>query len=247
MIVEAWASFSAPYRVRFDEAAADGLLRTSGLLRYAQDLAWMHSVARGFDRRWYRERGLNWVVRAVDLGVAGSIPLGVTLEATTEVVGQRRVWARRLGTFRLDGACVARVQTDWLLLDTANRPTRLPLEFEGAFAPLSAREPLGRVDLPVAPPETPRSVIRVRPQELDPMRHVNNAVYLDWFEECVARWEPEAKDIGSIPRRVRMEYLGSAEPGAELVATTWRDGDGWDFLLETRTGQPVVKAALRSG
>ena len=35
---------SAPYRVRFDEAGPDGLLRTSVLLRYAQDLAWYHSA-----------------------------------------------------------------------------------------------------------------------------------------------------------------------------------------------------------
>ena len=31
------------YRVRFDEADADGWLRPSGLLRYAQDMAWRHS------------------------------------------------------------------------------------------------------------------------------------------------------------------------------------------------------------
>ncbi len=31
----------------------DGRLRTSGLLRYAQDLAWIHSASRGFDRAWY--------------------------------------------------------------------------------------------------------------------------------------------------------------------------------------------------
>ena len=48
------------YRVRFDEAGPDGLLRASGLLRYAQDVAWMHSEALGFDRAWYRERDLAW-------------------------------------------------------------------------------------------------------------------------------------------------------------------------------------------
>ena len=54
---------SAPYRVRFDEAGPDGLLRTSVLLRYAQDVAWHHSTSRGFDRAWYAERGLAWLVR----------------------------------------------------------------------------------------------------------------------------------------------------------------------------------------
>ena len=46
------------FRVRFDEAGPDGLVRTSTLLRYAQDLAAHHSAERGFDRAWYAERGL---------------------------------------------------------------------------------------------------------------------------------------------------------------------------------------------
>ncbi len=41
---------TVPYRVRFDEAGPDGFLRTSVLLRYAQDVAWHHSASRGFGR-----------------------------------------------------------------------------------------------------------------------------------------------------------------------------------------------------
>src|SRR4029078_6036089 len=47
----------ARYRVRFDEAGPDGRLRTSGLMRYAQDLAWLHSTALGFGREWDAEGG----------------------------------------------------------------------------------------------------------------------------------------------------------------------------------------------
>ena len=35
--------YVAGYRVRFDEAGADGRVRTGSLLRYAQDIAWRHS------------------------------------------------------------------------------------------------------------------------------------------------------------------------------------------------------------
>jgi len=50
------ARYEAAYRVRFDEAGPDGRLRTSGLLRYTQDLAARHSEALGYDRAWYRAR-----------------------------------------------------------------------------------------------------------------------------------------------------------------------------------------------
>ncbi len=36
-----------PYRVRFDECGPDGLARSSALLRYAQDVAWVHSEQHG--------------------------------------------------------------------------------------------------------------------------------------------------------------------------------------------------------
>lgn len=51
---------SAPYRVRFDEAGPDGLLRTSVLLRLAQDLAWHHSAA----DVWPAQHG--WSFRVLD-------------------------------------------------------------------------------------------------------------------------------------------------------------------------------------
>ena len=86
---------SAQYRVRFDEAGPDGLLRTSVLLRYAQDLAWYHSALRGFDRAWYTERRLTWLVRAAEVGVVAPMRVGDELVGTTMVVGWRRVWARR--------------------------------------------------------------------------------------------------------------------------------------------------------
>ena len=89
------AGVTVPYRVRFDECGADGIVRTSSLLRYAQDVAWVHSEQLGFDREWYTSRGLAWVVRAAELGILQSVPLGMTLSVSTRITGFRKVWARR--------------------------------------------------------------------------------------------------------------------------------------------------------
>src|SRR6266567_951777 len=88
--------YVAGYRVRFDEAGPDGRVRTSALLRYAQDVAWRHSEHLGFDRRWYTRRGRWWVVRSLELAVLAPIPMGRTLRVSTAVIGHRRIWARRL-------------------------------------------------------------------------------------------------------------------------------------------------------
>ena len=259
-----WDPFEAPFRVRFDESGPDGLVRTSTLLRYAQDIAWQHSDARGYDREWYRERGLTWVVRAVAIEVAGPIPMGTTLQATTSVVGHRRVWSRRRGDFRLPAEPVvagsppaATVITDWLLLDRANRPARIPPEFEAAFELLPATNGLIRVALESAPEDAVHSRLAVRPHELDPLVHANNAVYLDWLEESVLAAEatavaptqagPPPGLTRRIPRRYRMEYAGSAEPEVNLESALWPVDGGWAYRLAAPGGADLVRARVDGG
>ncbi len=236
---------SAPYRVRFDEAGPDGLLRTSVLLRYAQDLAWYHSAQRGFDRAWYAERRLAWLVRAAEVGVLAPVRVGAELVGTTRVVGGRRVWARRRTEFQdADGSLVAWVHIDWVLLDARGTPTRIPPEFAVAFGALSATFGLARVDLGAAPLDAAPTTHTVRPQELDPMDHVNNAVYADWLEEQVIAAGGLA-DVRSIPRTARLDYARAAESGATVVATTWREPDGsWSSRVADAVGTDLLRARL---
>jgi acyl-ACP thioesterase len=241
-------SCSAPYRVRFDEAAPDGLLRTSVLLRYAQDLAWFHSASRGFDRGWYAERGLTWLVRAAEIDVLQPIRVGSDLVGTTRVVGSRRVWARRRTDLRTsDGVIAADIRIDWLLLDRRGSPTRIPPEFGPIFGMHQQPVELARVDLPGAPDDARTTTIAVRPQELDPMDHVNNAVYADWVEEQVLSGAGAA-DVRAIPRRLRLEYARAAAAGATVSATTWREPGGpWACRIVEADGADVLRARLSSG
>jgi len=235
----------ATYWVRFDEATPGGLLRTSGLLRYAQDVAWRHSEALGFDRPWYAERRLAWLVRGAELEVAGSIPMGTSLAVSTHVVGYRKVWARRRAEFRPpDGSLLAWVLTDWVLIDARGRPTRVPEAIASNFPAPAPVEPLLRVDLPPAPDGAARRAFQVRPQELDPMDHVNNAVYLDWLEESILAAAGDASGgIDSVPRRYRLEYLAAAAPKASVQALTWRD-QGWAHRLTGADGAELLRARV---
>ena len=235
---------TVPFRVRFDEAGPDGLLRTSSLLRYAQDLASFHSAELGFDRAWYTERGLAWLARAAVVAILAPIAHGAVLDGTTRVVGERRVWARRRTEFiDGDGRLVAWTHVDWVLLDARGGPTRIPPEFEIAFGTPKADFPLGRVPLEPTPAQAARLVFHVRPQELDPMDHVNNAVYADWLDESiVAVGGTEA--VRHVPRTLRLEYVRSAEPAATLSSAVWTIDDGWAFRLTDADGTELSRARL---
>ena len=130
------------YRVRFDEADADGWLRPSGLLRYSQDMAWRHSTEDGFEREWYEARGMAGLVRNCKLTITRPITYGDVLSVSTEVVGWRHVWARRHSRIRRieseDGrgedGLMATVDTDWVLLTSENRPAKVPPEVARYFS-----------------------------------------------------------------------------------------------------------------
>jgi acyl-CoA thioesterase FadM len=248
MSADAPDTCSAPYRVRFDEAGPDGRLRTSVLLRYAQDLAWYHSAARGFGRAWYAARGINWLVRTAEVAVVAPVPVGADLVGTTQVVGWRRVWARRRTEFRGDdGGLVAWVHIDWVLLDARGAPTRIPSEFDAVFGAPPASFGLARVVLDEPPSNATGLALVVRPQELDPMDHVNNAVYADWLEEAVlAAGGVEA--VRAIPRLARLEYARAAEADATVEATTWHEPTGaWSCRIADAAGADLLRARLEPG
>jgi len=239
------------YRVRFDEAGPDGVLPASGYLRFAQDMAWLHSDSAGFDRAWYRERGLTWLVRAIELDILADTHDGAELTVSTEVIGFRRVWARRRSEFTLRGAerKVATAITDWVLLNERARPSRPPAEIVDAF---TADDYFGAdfTPLRMAAAEPPSDAALVefgaRRSELDPMAHVNNAVYLDYLDELFsATGAAAANQSLPVPRRYRAEFLASAEQGVTLVGRGWPDERGWSYLLEDGE-RPLFRARLET-
>jgi len=237
------------YRARFDECRPDATIRASALLRWAQDAAWIHSERLGFGREWYAERGLAWVVRGLDLVLRGAIPMGVTTAVTTQVRGLRRVMARRRTEIVLpDGALVATVLTDWVMTDvTRGMPTRIPNEFPSLFdVPPDAFDPI-RLGPDSPPQEVAGRGFTVRPHEIDPFGHANNAVYLDWLEETVAAAGGGAA-LDAPTRRYRLEYLAPAAVGAELRAVAWRPDDRtWRYRIDGPGAVAIVRGSLETG
>ena len=170
----------------------------------------------------------TWLVRCAELEVLAPVPLGTTLLSRTAVVGQRRVWARRRGEFLLpDGTLAGWVHTDWVMIDGRGGLTRIPAIFAEEFRIPEATGQIGRVALPPTPAGTPTRRFAVRPHELDPMDHVNNAVYLDWLEEAFlaagagpdrARRRSRGATASSTRRRRTRGRCSRTRPGATTTA-----------------------------
>lgn len=236
-----------PFRVRFDECGADGTLRTSAYVRYMQDAASVHSSNAGYTREWYREHGIFWLVRYLDLRIHAPSGPGDVLSVSTEVVGFRRIWARRRSEFRDPGSRLrAEADVDWVLTSARGRPTRVPEEVVSRF-PASRRDYTpGRLDLPEQRGRATEVRRRAEPHELDPMGHINNAAYIDQLEAGFAAKAPGLAPTAS-PRRYRLQYLLPGSPGSELIWRIWPFGDTWAANLADTSGVELVRALVTTG
>lgn len=239
--------------MRFDEADADGWLRPSGLLRYAQDMAWRHSAEAGFDRAWYAARGMSWLVRNVTVSLHEPITYGDVLSISTAVVGWRQVWARRHSEVRRLGSedehardgLMATVDTDWVLLTTEGRPARVPEEIARYFSPGTpfSRD---RITLPTPEVEPTTLSTRVRPLDVDPMRHMNNAAYVDMIDDGIGRL-PEGQRLEDADR-YRIGYLRPALPGTPIDIVSWPVSETEVACrISTAGGAELTKALVSRG
>ena len=169
----------------------------------------------GSPRAWYAERGLH-VARpgGRGRGPRADRPSAAELIGTTRVVGWRRVWARRRTDFVDDGGLARRRGPD--RLGPARRARGADADPGRVRAGLRRRADDGRaarVDLGEVPAAR-RALGRARsgPQELDPMDHVNNAVYADWLDEAILGdrrrgWRGDGRGPAARPARVRARRL----------------------------------------
>jgi acyl-CoA thioesterase FadM len=170
------------------------------------------------------------------------VTYGDVLSISTQVIGWRHVWARRHSQIRRVGAeaghegdgAIATVETDWVLLTTDGRPAKVPPEVAEYFATEQqfTRE---RIVLPEPASEVTTLATRVRPLDVDPMRHMNNAAYLDMVEDGLARM-PDGQRLDS-PDCYRIGYVAPALPHTPVHVSCWAvsgrqvacrisDGDG---------------------
>lgn len=223
-LVPASARFRDTSRhVRFDECDRSGRMRAAGVLRHAQDLAWLHSDLLQFSREWYAARGVGWVVRAIDLLVDNLPGPSTPLIGTTALVGFRHVMARRrTRIFLLDGRVLADAAIDWVMVDAVGRPVRFPKEFEAFVEEVGASFAPTKVPSSDDDASSQRVEIPLRVADIDPLGHVNNAAWLELVEEALASVAPEL--LAAPRRRIRLEYLGSTAATSVAFDVQHRDG-----------------------
>jgi len=225
------------FRVRHYECDAYGHLNNANYLRYMQETAFDASAVVGYDLRRYEQMGRLWLIRETEVEYLQPLYYNDHVSVKTWVADFRRSTSRREYEFynESSGELAARGATNWVFLDsTTNRPARIPAEMVTTFTPEGASGPLpAKQAFPQAPPPPPgvfSTIRRVIWRDIDSQQHVNNAVYLEYVEECgfqvlaAHRWPAQrmmAEGFVILVRKNQIHYLQPAFTGDELEITTW--------------------------
>ncbi len=225
------------FRVRYYECDLYGHVNMSNYLRYMVEAATDASTAAGYSPEKYDQIGKSWIIRDSKVEFLNQLQFGDTFEIKTWVDDFRRVRSRRLYEFRLVGEddLIACGHTDWVFIDTkTQKPATIPEEMKAGFFPEgSPEEAPRRKPFPEAPPPPSGAVIytkKVTWSDVDPTQHVNNAKYLDYFQEANMKvvetfglpTDHSLEDgIAWFARKTQVEYRQQARLGDDLEITTY--------------------------
>jgi len=230
------ASLERTFRVRAYECDPYDHVNHANYLRYMQEAAFDASAAVGYGVARYEELGHHWLIRETDITYLRPLVYGDTVIVKTWVGDFRRVRSRRMYELRLasSGDTIATASTEWVYLNTETlRPATIPPEMVAAFRHPDLAVGERREPFPDAPPPPP-GIFRMRRvvewRDLDQVRHVNNANYLAYIEECniaatdAFGWPLDRimeLGVGIVARRYRIEYREPALLHDELEVTSF--------------------------
>ena len=216
---------SQTFAVRHIESGVNGRLTAPAFLDLFQEIAGNDADRLGFSLDALAQRRLTWMLLRLFVRFDAPLPrLGDALTLTTWPSGHNGLSAwRDAVAVDTDGQTLARVTTQWVIVDLdRRRPTRLPDDLYGFERP-----DLGRLDLADTPPTAPETAtdaaqVFVRRSDLDANRHANNARYVEWA------LEPLANGFLDAHRLATLDVLWKAEAfrGDRLDAIAGPDASG---------------------
>lgn len=210
------------YNIRSYECDRNNNLRILTLMNIFQDMADNHAHQMGLGIEYVLSRGLAWVGSNYMLEIDRLPQMHENIRIETWPSEQRRIGAiRDFEVFGEDGKSIIRACSQWILIDFARkRPVSLKdnlPEYEALEEhAMSADFP----KIPEAENGDDDYKFRVRFDDIDINKHVNNAVYILWACEAV---DAEFR-LNHNPRRINVAFKKEGHMGEKIRVVTQQDG-----------------------
>lgn len=214
--------------VRTGDVDAGERLRLDGVARYLQDIAFDHigALPGAPNPVWIVRRTVIDVIRPI--AWHSEVHLQRWCSAMSTRWATMRVRLESADDGNGDGGLIE-TEAFWIHINReTGAPARISDELEAELLKRTTEHrlrwrPLLKETAPDAgDPGCDDDEFRTRLTDIDPLRHVNNTVYLHPVEERLA----EVPDLRERPHRVIVEYLRPIAPDAPVRIRCRSDGDG---------------------
>jgi YbgC/YbaW family acyl-CoA thioester hydrolase len=256
--------FSRTFRVRWSEINANGHVDIPGYLRYLVETAWDWGATSGLSIAENDKLGLVWVIRETEISFFRPLHSNDVFDFTIWLVKWRRVRGTRCFEIRLKngGDLIAQGAQQIVTLDHKSlRPTPPPEHIIERFIIEDPRviQQQRFPDIPNQPNHTFETQRRVEWRDLDPLAHVNNAIYAAYAEEASTRalnamgWAPSGlkeQGLSIFFRRFHVQYKSPAFWGDMLNVKTfifglnYTGGSSYTSIRRPSDGEEICNCLL---
>lgn len=210
------------YNIRSYECDSNGNLRILTLMNIFQDMADNHARELGLGIDYVLSKGLAWVGTNYAMDIVRLPKMHEHIKIITWPSAERRLGAvRDFEVFGEHGKSIIKASSQWVLIDfKRKRPVSLNENLpEYTCIPERALE----TDFPKLP-EVERideeTKFRVRFDDVDINKHVNNAVYVLWACEAV---NPEFR-VAHYPKHIEISFRKEGHMGEKIKVSTQCEG-----------------------
>lgn len=230
-------------RVRYSEITENGRISVNAIIDYMQDCTNFHSEDIGMGIEYHKERQLMWVLNSWQIVIEQYPKMGDKITVGTQAYGFEKMFGYRNFLITDEaGACVAKANSIWVLMDLKRgRPTLIDPDMGNAYGvakPLEMNYAPRKIKLPEG--GKLQEAFVVREYHLDTNHHVNNRQYVQMAMEFLDHTAEVAE--------LRVEYKKQAVLGDKMVPAVYRVGEKESIIsLSDEDGKPyaIVQFFLR--
>ncbi len=215
--------YSNTYSVRSYECDRNNNLRILTLMNIFQDMADIDAAQRGFGLQFCIDNGMTWVGSNYVLEVERLPKMHENITFQTWPSAKNKLSAYRdFEVFGEDGISIIRASSQWLLI---NLEKRRPISVIDNMPPTPTVE--GRAidtdfpKLPEAEYADNQYKFRVRFDDIDLNKHINNAVYVLWATEAV---EADFR-LAHNPAKIEINFRKEGYMGEKVMVVTQMDNN----------------------
>lgn len=229
--------YAHKYLVGYSDVDKNNKMKLSRIVDLLQNIATWHSKTIGYGTAEMKELKLGWLVLAWRIKILKYPEADEYIEIRTWSKKPKGLHAyRSFEIINKNGEKLVLVESSWVLYDLVNRkPIKMTPEMSDGYGVIE-RDAIEEGISKIKPEKIEGKTLEilVSKRDIDTNNHVNNARYLDFFEEIL----PEDKEV----KEIEVQYRNQTMLGEKLLLTF----DGTTCIMQNENGEINVTIKILS-